>query len=129
MKFTNEGGTISVDAFLHEPGTSVRDEVQKNALTLPEPLPEKPFETLPESLVVTVTDTGMGISAEDQPQLFSKFKQLNTKSALPGIKGTGLGLAIARGILEGHGGIIGVASKVDAGSTFYFALPIVKPES
>lgn len=129
LKFTNEGGTISVAAFLHEPGTSVRNEVQKNALTLPEPLPEKPFAPLLESLVVTVTDTGMGISAEDQPELFNKFKQLNTKTDIPSIKGTGLGLAIARGILEGHGGIVGVASKVDAGSTFYFALPIVKPES
>jgi two-component system sensor histidine kinase GlrK len=62
------------------------------------------------------------------PELFSKFKQINNKSVVPNIKGTGLGLAIARGIIEEHGGIIDVVSKVDAGSTFYFALPLITQE-
>ncbi|MHB0865300.1 MAG: sensor histidine kinase [Minisyncoccota bacterium] len=128
LKFTNEGGSISLTAFLHEPGALVNDEAKKAGLALPEPLSEAQFAALPASLVVAVADTGMGILPEDRSELFSKFKQLNTKSLVPNIKGTGLGLAIARGILEGHGGIIGIASKVDVGSTFYFALPIVAPE-
>ncbi len=129
LKFTPEGGAISIAAFMHEPGAQVNGEAQTANVSLPEPLPEERFAALGQSLVVTVTDTGMGIAAEDLPELFNKFKQVNTKNTLPNIKGTGLGLAIARGILNEHGGVIDVVSKVDAGSTFYFVLPLVAPES
>ncbi len=129
LKFTNEGGTITLAAFLHEPGASVNDEARQAKLSFSEPLPEEKFATTPRSLVVTVTDTGVGIPAENRSELFNKFKQLNNASVVPSIKGTGLGLAIARGILEGHGGSIGLVSKVDAGSTFYFSLPVTSSGS
>ena len=126
LKFTAEGGTISIAAFMHEPGSPVNATVKKMKIALTDSLPEERFAPLPQSLVVAVSDTGMGISSEHIPELFSKFKQLDNKALVPNIKGTGLGLAIAKGIIEGHGGIIGVVSKVGAGSTFYFALPVVQ---
>ncbi len=129
LKFTAQGGTITVSAFLHESGVSVAKEVTKASLTLPEPFPEEQFSTLPKSVVVIVADTGMGISAQNIPLLFSKFKQIDNKTVVPNIKGTGLGLAIARGIIGEHGGIVDVVSKVDVGSAFYFTLPITKSES
>lgn len=125
LKFTNEGGSVSLFAFLHEPSVGVHTEVEKAGVALPEPLSEETFTALAPSLVIVVTDTGIGISAENKSELFSKFKQLNTKST---VKGTGLGLAIARGILEGHGGSIGVTAKIDVGSAFYFTLPLTQKE-
>ncbi len=128
LKFTAAGGSVSVVAFMHEVGISVNMEIDKMGVSLPEPLSEEQFVTLPKSLVVAVVDTGVGISAANIPVLFSKFKQLDNKAIVPSIRGTGLGLAIARGILEGHGGVVGVVSKMDAGSAFYFALPLTKQE-
>lgn len=71
---------------------------------------------------VSVIDTGPGIEAQDQEKLFSKFGQL--ESNLPRTaEGTGLGLVIAKGIVEAHGGAIGIKSKKGEGSTFFFTLP------
>lgn len=127
LKFTGEGGAVSILAFVHEPGAPINAEAHKAGVKLPDAIPEETFTPLPRSLVVAVTDNGAGISSDDMPALFSKFKQVNSKSIVPNMRGTGLGLAIARGILEGHGGIINVVSKVDVGSTFYFALPLESP--
>jgi signal transduction histidine kinase/CheY-like chemotaxis protein len=73
--------------------------------------------------VISVTDTGMGISAEDQPKVFDKFKQVgDTLTDKP--KGTGLGLPISKEIIEYHGGKIWVESELGKGSTFFFSLPV-----
>jgi signal transduction histidine kinase/CheY-like chemotaxis protein/ligand-binding sensor domain-containing protein len=73
--------------------------------------------------VVSVTDTGVGISPADQPKVFERFKQVgDTLTDKP--KGTGLGLPICREIVEHHGGRIWVESEPGQGSTFSFALPI-----
>jgi signal transduction histidine kinase len=129
LKFTQEGGTISVTSFVHDAGGQVNKEITKTGIKLPEPLPEEKFAPLPQSLVVAVTDTGVGISVGNMSKLFSKFQQLDNETVVPNIKGTGLGLAIARGIVGEHGGIIDVVSKVEVGSTFYFSLPVAKPNS
>ena len=72
---------------------------------------------------VSVIDTGFGISKEDQPKVFEKFRQVgDTLTDKP--KGTGLGLPICREIIEHHGGRIWVESEVQVGSTFSFALPL-----
>lgn len=74
-------------------------------------------------VVVGVKDTGIGISPEDLPVLFSKFKQL--KSGDRSKKGTGLGLVVSKGIVESHGGQIWAESPGEnLGSTFYFSLPL-----
>jgi signal transduction histidine kinase len=73
-------------------------------------------------VIITVADTGAGISAEQLPHIFDKFFQANNQ-AQAATKGTGLGLAIAKEIVEAHGGKITVESRVGEGSTFVVTLP------
>jgi signal transduction histidine kinase/FixJ family two-component response regulator len=73
-------------------------------------------------IVVSVTDSGIGIKPEDQPKVFEKFKQVgDTLTDKP--KGTGLGLPICKEIVEHHGGRIWVESEIGKGSKFSFSLP------
>jgi len=69
----------------------------------------------------SVTDTGIGIAAEDLPRIFERFYKVDRSRAT---SGTGLGLAIARHLVEAHGGRIWVESEVGQGSTFYFTIPL-----
>ena len=90
--------------------------------------------SLPGFIEVTIADTGIGISAENQAVIFEKFGQLGSvglhssgKTKFKG-GGPGLGLPIARGILEAHGGSIWVESpgydeKACPGSTFHILVP------
>jgi signal transduction histidine kinase/FixJ family two-component response regulator len=74
-------------------------------------------------IVVSVTDSGIGIKPEDQPKVFEKFKQVgDTLTDKP--KGTGLGLPICKEIVEHHGGRIRVESEIGKGSKFSFSLPV-----
>jgi signal transduction histidine kinase len=72
-----------------------------------------------------VSDTGVGIAAEDIPKLFKRFVQLESGRKQKG--GTGLGLSICKAIIEAHGGSIGVVSEPGKGSTFWFRIPIQGP--
>ena len=73
--------------------------------------------------VVSVADTGPGISASDQARIFEAFQQVD--SSLTRKKGgTGLGLSIARRIVELHGGRLWVESVPGKGSTFSFTVPV-----
>ncbi|MDY6900622.1 MAG: response regulator [Cyanobacteriota bacterium] len=82
------------------------------------------------NIVVSVTDTGSGISQEDQPKVFDKFKQVG-EIFTDKPQGTGLGLPICKQIIEHHSGNIWVESELDKGSTFSFSIPIknVSPTS
>ena len=97
-KFT-EQGSITIKARL-QPGVDQQPEV-----------------------LISVTDTGAGISSEDLKKLFQPFSQVDA-SATRKTGGSGLGLSISRHLVEMHGGRIGVESEVGQGSTFYFVLPI-----
>jgi signal transduction histidine kinase len=79
-------------------------------------------EALAGSIRVTVEDSGEGISANDLPHVFDRFYR-GEKSRNQATGGSGLGLAIAKGIVEAHGGKIGVESLPDKGARFYFTLP------
>lgn len=101
LKFTPEEGAISVSA---------KEEEQ-------------------DIIVVSVSDTGIGIAPDFVAQIFERFKQVpGAREKIGGPKGTGLGLAIAKGIVEAHGGKIWVESEVGKGSTFRFTLPRLGPE-
>jgi len=77
-----------------------------------------------DSLVeVSVSDTGIGISAEDQKHLFQQFFR-GEHEVVRKTKGAGLGLAISQAIVEAHGGQIWVESEVGQGSTFYFTVSV-----
>jgi signal transduction histidine kinase len=75
------------------------------------------------AFLVSVSDTGPGIAAEDQARIFEEFQQADTSSTRKK-GGTGLGLSIAKRILALHGGRIWVESALGKGSTFSFTLPV-----
>jgi GAF domain-containing protein len=93
IKFTPEGGRIEVAA-----------------------VPKDGF------VEVSVSDTGVGIAAEDQEAVFEEFRQVGTADKK--VEGTGLGLTLCRKFVELHGGRIWVKSELGVGSTFTFSLPL-----
>jgi two-component system, NtrC family, sensor kinase len=74
------------------------------------------------SVEISVSDTGIGISPEDQAKIFEEFRQVGSDYAHK-VEGTGLGLTLAKKFVELHGGRIWVTSEVGRGSTFSFTLP------
>jgi two-component system phosphate regulon sensor histidine kinase PhoR len=74
-----------------------------------------------ESVTVSVSDTGIGITKEDLPHVFERFYKAD-KARPRG--GSGLGLAIAKHTIQAHGGNIWVQSEEGKGSTFSFSLPL-----
>ena len=73
-------------------------------------------------LELTVTDTGIGISTENQARLFQEFSQVG--EATQHIRGTGLGLVITRNLLSLMGGSITLSSEIGQGSTFRARIPL-----
>ncbi len=102
-KFTDEGDIIV--AVTLQPGPTGRREVQ-----------------------VSVTDTGPGISKQDQEKLFQAFSQVDD-SPTRKTGGTGLGLSICQQLVTMHGGRIWVESELGKGSTFSFTLPLFRKEN
>lgn len=92
IKYTQSGGTVDIS--VHE-----KDE---------------------KSVVVSVKDTGIGISSSDLPHIFERFYRGDPSRAQTG---SGLGLSLARAIAQAHGGDIAVASSPNKGSTFTVTLP------
>ncbi|MBP3037151.1 PAS domain-containing sensor histidine kinase [Arthrobacter sp. zg-ZUI100] len=76
----------------------------------------------PGSIFLQVQDTGMGMTEEDQRELFTKFFRTGAVRRA-GIPGAGLGLAITKNIVEAHGGAIALVSAPGKGSTFTVSLP------
>jgi two-component system phosphate regulon sensor histidine kinase PhoR len=74
-------------------------------------------------LACRVSDTGMGMSANDQAQVFAKFFRTSNvrRTTIPGV---GLGLPISKAIVEAHGGTIQVESELGQGTTFTFRVPV-----
>jgi signal transduction histidine kinase len=78
------------------------------------------------AVVISVQDSGEGISAQDLPRVFERFyRGEQSRSRIGG--GSGLGLAIAKGLVEAHGGVIWVESRPGDGACFRFSLPLAPP--
>jgi len=95
IKFTQPGGTITIKSAVKQ-----------------------------QELIVSVTDTGVGISKKRIDKLFEINESYST-SGTQNEKGTGLGLILCREFIEKNNGKIWVESKSERGSTFYFSLPLV----
>ncbi len=77
--------------------------------------------------IITLSDTGRGISAENQVRIFERFfreDNARTRSETVGGSGAGLGLAIARWIVEAHHGSLSLQSSTSAGTTFVVSFPV-----
>ncbi len=74
-------------------------------------------------LILSVSDTGGGISPEDQPRVFSRLYRADAP-LIAGLGDNGMGLSIAKALVEGHGGRIWVLSDPGVGSTFFVLLPL-----
>jgi len=83
-------------------------------------------EARPDEVVVTITDTGMGIPAEEQAQIFDEFHQI-ARAAGDKSQGSGLGLTISRRLARVLGGDVTVSSEPGQGSTFTLSVPTTVP--
>ena len=121
IKFTPAGGRIMVSAMICGKYQDMVQTAQTKEITW-QGLRHGVICPV-DAVVVTVSDTGYGMSQADMTKLFNKFQQL-AASAKSEKKGTGLGLVIVKGIVEAHGGQVGVFSEEGKGTTFYFSLPL-----
>lgn len=119
VKFTKDDGTVTVQVLFHKNGKNLEEEAKNSGISW---FIKKDFSDVPDSLLVAVTDNGIGIAPDQIDKLFNKFVQ--AKSTFVEKGGTGLGLAITKSIIESHKGIVGVDSIQGQGTTFYFTLPI-----
>ena len=117
-KFTPAGGTVWLHA---EPYMW-----ERRSATNPENLTERRRQMIshPNSVKVSVSDTGPGIPAEYHIEVFDDFFQMPQTESQSGM---GLGLAIARRLISGMGGKIWVESDLGAGCKFSFILPLLPP--
>ena len=86
------------------------------------------FSYLTDEIEFFVKDTGIGISKDDQAEIFNRFKRAENEASLTAT-GTGLGLAISKSIIELMEGRLWVESQVGKGSEFYFTLPLTTTDS
>ncbi len=98
VKFTPEGGRVTIRGFLSGPGVAFQ-----------------------------VTDTGIGISTEDLPRLGRPFEQIESQHA-KSYQGSGLGLALSKSLIDLHGGSLAIDSKLGEGTTVSFVLPITQAQ-
>ena len=80
------------------------------------------------NLIVSVKDSGIGISKKNMEKLFTSFQQLDTKKNRA-VEGTGLGLVISKNFINAMGGFINVKSQEGVGSEFQFVLPLKVKDS
>ena len=127
VKFTPEGGTITLSAVCEEPDKTPEQPPQEKAARDRAAPSRQENEGTPihsgGSVLISVRDTGIGIAPEYQERIFGAFEQVDSSHARQK-QGTGLGLALTKRLVELHGGSIWITSEVDHGSIFSFRLPL-----
>lgn len=112
LKFTPVGGKINIEVDYK----AIPPKIDGSS-------PMGEFLSLDKYVVVSVSDTGVGIAKEEQNQLFTKYTQAKNAPEAVSKQGTGLGLYVVKGIVESHGGRVWVKSDLGQGTTFSFSLP------
>jgi len=107
LKFTEPGGRVAIRAYLLEPSLHHHDETA--------------------SVRIEISDTGIGIDAEDQTAIFDRFFRVENR--VHTLEGTGLGLSIVRNIIEKHYSRVYLVSEVGVGTTFWFDLDVFKEKA
>lgn len=101
LSFTRSGGRVTLSLEIREPGRVA---------------------------VLSVRDTGIGISADDLPHVFERFFRCDrSRTRSPDARGTGLGLSICQAVINAHGGKISARSTLGEGTTFVVELPLAQP--
>lgn len=134
VKYTPEGGRVTVAADsmgeIRAQRSEMRDhkspsKQQRGGVAVKPAGPSSDLLLLASgpSVVVSVSDTGLGIPPDALPKLFDKFYRVENYKRIA--KGTGLGLSLCKHIVETvHRGQIGVESKLGMGSKFWFSVPV-----
>ncbi|WP_226587873.1 ATP-binding response regulator [Microseira wollei] len=126
FKFTPPGGRVRCLVSQVEPAASL--EAESSSTTLPaSPRPRVPASSSPDSILITVEDSGAGVPLELREVIFERFRQ-GEESSTRRFGGTGLGLAIVKDFVELHGGTIAVGEAPEGGASFRVELPIVAPK-
>ena len=107
LKFTESGGRIAIRAYLVESALNHHNETK--------------------SVRIEVSDTGIGIDAEDQEAIFERFFRVENR--VHTLEGTGLGLSIVRNIIEKHHSQVHLVSEVSVGTTFWFDLNVFEEKN
>jgi two-component system sensor histidine kinase NblS len=105
LKFTQQGGTVAIRAYLL-PKTAINEHLHTSA----------------NQIRIEVSDTGIGIDAEDQQAIFDRFFRVENR--VHTLEGTGLGLSIVRNIVDKHHSAVHLVSEVGVGTTFWFDLAV-----
>jgi signal transduction histidine kinase len=124
LKYTPKDGRVQINArqVTAPPGRNPGLTLRRSSADTP-----TPGDPHAGWIVVSVSDTGCGIPAEDLPRVFERFYQVDKARAAR--QGYGLGLAIAKEIVEAHGGRIGVESLEGMGTRFTVMLPVASTRS
>jgi two-component system sensor histidine kinase NblS len=102
LKFTEPGGRVTIRAYLLESALHHHNETAQ--------------------VRIEISDTGIGIDAEDQEAIFDRFFRVENR--VHTLEGTGLGLSIVRNIIEKHHSRVHLVSEVSIGTTFWFDLDV-----
>ncbi len=120
LKFTSAGGKVGIRAYLLDGETeNHKDSASGNHELGSE---SKHFPTVR----IEISDTGIGIDAEDQQAIFERFFRVENR--VHTLEGTGLGLSIVRNIIDKHHTKINLVSEVNVGTTFWFDLAVYQPK-
>jgi PAS domain S-box-containing protein len=111
--------------FLNLLNNAIKYNRDGGAITIKTELVRENYHEI-ETVRISITDTGIGISSGDIKKLFKPFERIGAEKTQT--EGTGLGLAVVKKLMEAMGGIVGVESAVGEGSTFWIELPKSKSQ-